>query len=37
MKVTDYMRNTIDRLPKHYVFTYENFAIDVNKEAIVEL
>lgn len=37
MKVTEYIRNTIDRLPKGYVFTYEDFYIDVNKkEAIIK-
>lgn len=37
MKVTDYIRNTIDRLPKGYVFTYEDFGIDVKrKEAIIK-
>ena len=37
MKVTDYIRNTIDRLAKGYVFTYEDFNIDVKKkEAIIK-
>ncbi|MCR9153357.1 MAG: DUF6088 family protein [Bacteroidetes bacterium] len=37
MKVTDYIRNMIDRLPKGYIFTYEDFDIDVNKrEAIIK-
>ena len=37
MKATEYIRNTIDRLPKGYVFTYEDFSIDVNKkEAIIK-
>ncbi len=37
MKVTEYIRNTIDRLPKGYVFTYEDFDIDVKKkEAIIK-
>ena len=37
MKVTEYIRNTIDRLPKGYVFTYEDFCIGVNKkEAIIK-
>ena len=37
MKVTEYIRNTINRLPKGYVFTYEDFDIDVNKkEAIIK-
>jgi len=37
LKVTEYIRNTIDRLPKGYVFTYKDFDIDVNKkEAIIK-
>ena len=37
MKATEYIRNTIDRLPKGYVFTYEDFCIGVNKkEAIIK-
>jgi|TARA_R110000751_G_scaffold199422_2_gene304127 hypothetical protein len=37
LKVTEYIRNTIDRLPKGYVFTYEDFDFDVNKnEAIIK-
>ena len=37
MEVTEYIRNTIDRLPKGYVFTYKDFDIDVNKkEAIIK-
>lgn len=37
MKVTEYIRNTIDRLPKGYIFTYEDFDVDVNKkEAIIK-
>lgn len=37
MKVTEYIRNTIDRLPKGYVFTYEDFDIDVSKkEAVIK-
>lgn len=37
MKVTEYIRNKIDRLPKGFVFTYEDFDIDVNKkEAIIK-
>lgn len=37
MKVPEYIRNTIDRLPKGYVFTYEDFDIDVKKkEAIIK-
>jgi hypothetical protein len=37
LKVPEYIRNTIDRLPKGYVFTYEDFDIDVKKkEAIIK-
>lgn len=37
MKVTEYIRNTINRLPKGYVFTYEDFDVDVKKkEAIIK-
>lgn len=37
MKVTEYVRNTIDRLPKGYVFTYEHFGVDVeNREAVIK-
>lgn len=37
MKVTEYIRNKIDRLPKGYVFTYEDFNIGVKKkEAIIK-
>lgn len=37
MKVTEYIRNTINRLPKGYVFTYEDFDVDVEKkEAIIK-
>ncbi|PIQ19141.1 MAG: hypothetical protein COW66_02670 [Flavobacteriaceae bacterium CG18_big_fil_WC_8_21_14_2_50_34_36] len=37
MKTTDYISNTIDRLPKGYVFTYEDFIDTVNKkEAIIK-
>lgn len=37
MKVTEYIRKKIDRLPKGFVFTYEDFDIDVNKkEAIIK-
>ncbi len=32
MKVTDYILDKIDRLPKGYVFTYEDFNIDDNKK-----
>lgn len=37
MKVTDYIRDAIDRLPRGYVFTYEDFNPDVNnKEALIK-
>ncbi|TXE06249.1 hypothetical protein FUA26_14850 [Seonamhaeicola algicola] len=37
MKATEYIRNTINRLPKGYIFTYEDFNVDVNKkEAIIK-
>lgn len=37
MKVTDYIVYTIDRLPKGYVFTYEDFITEVNKkEAVIK-
>ncbi len=37
MKVTEYIRNSIDRLPKGYIFTYDYFDINVNKkEAIIK-
>lgn len=37
MKVTDYIINKIDRLPKGYVFTYGDFTNEVDsKEAIVK-
>ncbi|MEZ7930730.1 MAG: DUF6088 family protein [Flavobacteriales bacterium] len=32
MKTTDYISNKIDRLPKGYVFTYEDFITEVNKK-----
>ena len=35
MKVTDYISNMIDRLPKGYVFTYKDFDTDVRKKEIV--
>jgi hypothetical protein len=35
MKTTDYISFIIDRLPKGYVFTYERFIIDVNKQEAV--
>ena len=37
MKVTDNIRNKIDRLPKGYIFTYGDFIIDVKKkEAVIK-
>lgn len=37
MKTTEYISNTIDRLPKGYVFTYKDFITEVNKkEAIIK-
>lgn len=37
MKVAEYIRVVIDRLPKGYVFTYEDFDVEVNKkEAIIK-
>lgn len=37
MKVTDYIANTIDRLPKGYVFTYADFMDEVeSKEAAIK-
>ena len=37
MKTTEYISFTIDRLPKGYVFTYADFAKEVNqKEAIIK-
>ena len=37
MKTTEYIAYTIDRLPKGYVFTYEDFITDVNKkEAVIK-
>jgi len=37
MKVSDYVSNRIDRLPKGYVFTYMEFITDVNKrEAVIK-
>lgn len=31
MKVADYIQDKIDRLPKGYVFTYEDFIVEVNQ------
>ncbi|MCP9755304.1 hypothetical protein EGI26_09070 [Lacihabitans sp. CCS-44] len=37
MKVSDYISITIDRLPKGYVFTYEDFITEVSKkEAVIK-
>ena len=37
MKTTDYIKVTIDKLPKGYVFTYSDFTTEVNKkEAIIK-
>jgi hypothetical protein len=37
MKTTEYIANTIDRLPKGYIFTYADFITEVNKrEAIIK-
>jgi len=37
LKVAEYIRNTINRLPKGYIFTYEDFDVDVKKkEAIIK-
>ncbi len=37
MKVSEYIKSSIDKLPKGYVFTYSNFVADVNKkEAIIK-
>lgn len=37
MKTSEYILNTIDRLPKGYVFTYEDFMSEVNgKEAVIK-
>ncbi len=37
MNVTDYISGKIERLPKGYVFTYADFAIEVNqKEAVIK-
>ena len=37
MKITDYIANAIDRLPKGYVFTYSDFMGDVkSKEAAIK-
>ncbi|EIJ37284.1 MULTISPECIES: DUF6088 family protein [Flavobacteriaceae] len=37
MKVTDYIVDIINRFPKGYVFTYEDFSVEVNKkEAVIK-
>ncbi|MCS3553581.1 MULTISPECIES: DUF6088 family protein [unclassified Sphingobacterium] len=35
MKTTEYIANTIDRLPKGYVFTHTDFTTEVNKKQAV--
>ena len=37
MQVTDYITNKVDRLPRGYVFTYMDFATEVNqKQAVIK-
>jgi hypothetical protein len=37
LKITDYINSKIDRLPKGYIFTYEDFITEVNKkEAVIK-
>ena len=37
MKVSEYIRDSINRLPKGHVFTYDDFSMEVkNKEAIIK-
>jgi len=37
LKVTEYITNTINRFPKGYVFTYEDFKVEVDKkEAVIK-
>jgi hypothetical protein len=37
VKSSDYIKNKIERLPKSYVFTYDDFITDVNKkEAVIK-
>jgi len=37
LKVTDYIVDIINRFPKGYVFTYEDFSVEVNKkEAVIK-
>jgi hypothetical protein len=37
MKVTEYIEFKIDRLPKGYVFTYDDFITEVSKkEAVIK-
>lgn len=37
MKTTEYIKTKIDRLPKGYVFTYNDFLSDLNnKEAVIK-
>jgi hypothetical protein len=32
LNIAEYIRNRIDRLPKGYIFTYEDFDADVKKK-----
>ncbi|WP_158857886.1 hypothetical protein [Lunatibacter salilacus] len=37
MKIAEYIAFTIDRLPKGYVFTYDDFTTEVKqKEAVIK-
>ena len=37
MKITDYISYTIDRLPKGYIFTYDDFSTEVDqKQAVIK-
>jgi len=37
VKTTEYIENKLNRLPKGYIFTYEDFITEVNKrEAIIK-
>jgi hypothetical protein len=35
VKIVDYIRTRIDKLPKGYVFTYDDFTTEVNKKEVV--
>lgn len=38
MKITEYIANSIDRLPKGYIFTYADFIDKVkSKEAVIKI